>query len=252
MSDLTPPAAGQPAPPLAEGTTWLPSGRVRPPSPQGARQISLRRASEALTSALRLGRDGYRGLRTLTESGRVPVQVRVQALRHLAADFGDRDVSPILERAMASDVPGLQNAALSAVMLRRDAALGPLVTLSTRPDVEVATRVRAVRFMASRFPKAETRASLEALLEAGDPDVRRAALEALFTSMRFVPPDQVEAGLVNILKEHHELEVRVSAARALGAFGGHQAQSALRWAAGFSGDGALKQAAREALERLKE
>lgn len=213
--------------------------------------MSLRRAREAMQTALQMGQDGYRGIKTLARSSRIPTEVRVQALRHLAAEFSDRPVTEIFERALGSDEPALQNAALSCVLIQRDVAMEPVATLALREDAEVATRVRALRFIASRYPKKHTRSTLEGLLECQSPALRKAALESLFTSMRFIQEHQIEGALMNLLAEHDDLEVKISAAKALGIFGGAEAVSALRSAGGLFANTELKAAAWVALNRVQ-
>ncbi len=204
-----------------------------------------------MQTALQMGQDGYRGIKTLASSSRIPAEVRVQALRHLAAEFSDRPVTQIFERALSSDEPALQNAALSCVLIQRDVAMSPVANLALRSDAEVATRVRALRFIASRYPKKQTRSTMESLLECQSAALRKAALESLFTSMRFVQEHQIEGALTNLLAEHDDLEVKISAAKALGIFGSAGATGALRSAGGLFANAELKEAAWVALHRIE-
>ena len=200
-------------------------------------------------TALRMGRDGYRGIRTLADSDRVPESVRLQALRHLAADFPDRDVTPVLERALRN--PALQAAALGSVMLRRDVQRAPVENLVNDEGVELAIRIRGLRFLASRWSKREVKTVLEAGLDAPELELRRVALECLFTSMRFVHPSAVEEGLINLLKEHDSVDVKISAAKALGAFGADEGLRALQSFTGLFSDEELKDAAQAAIDRIQ-
>ena len=215
-----------------EAVTW--SGSTAPsraPARSGsdgrARVIPLARAREALQTALSQGRQGFRVLKTLADSSRVPAEVRVQAIRHLAADFVEPAVRPVLEAALASDAADIQAAALGALMARDDVQRAPVASLALRSESPAGLRMRAGRFLASRWSKDAVRADLEALLEADHSGVRRVALEGLFPSMHYTPEEQVETRLINLFENHPSLDVRGSAARALGAFGAKAAVTAL-------------------------
>ncbi|MEM7675222.1 MAG: HEAT repeat domain-containing protein, partial [Myxococcota bacterium] len=194
---------------------------------RGPRPLSLARAQQALAVALQNGQGGYRALRTLAESARVPDEVRVQALRHIGADFPDRDVRLVLEAALDSARPEVQTAALGALMVRSDARLMPVARLARDPDVPIGLRMRAARFLGTRWTNREARSDLEALLDSEHEGLRRVALEGLFPSMCYTPPEKVEARLINLLQSHGVAAVRASAARALGAFGGKAGLAAL-------------------------
>ena len=230
----------------------------RPPRPPRSarasrrhRLLPLARATEALQTALDQGRGGFRALRTLADSARVPDEVRVQALRHLAADFPDRDVRPVLENALRSDRGELRTAALGALMMRDDAPLEPVAMLARDPATPPGLRMRAGRFLASRWSKREAAADLERMLDDDHSGVQRVALEGLFPSMHYTPPDRVETHLINILEAHESVDVRASAARALGVFGGPAAVHALAAAGGWVTGGELRAAVRASLDRLR-
>lgn len=211
--------------------------------------LGLERARAALQVALRAGSNGYRGLMTLAASDRVPLEVRVQALRHLAsAPSGHVEVADFLVRAMRSTEAVLQEEALRAAVVRGDADLASLVFV-VEHGASADTRARATRYLGSRWPVRDVRAVLEARLFDDDEHVRRAALFAIFSSTRFVAEDRREEALVNLLSEHAEPEVRASAALALGAFGGNAAVGALRKAIGGR-DEVVRAAAVKALARL--
>ena len=215
------------------------------------RMLPIERAQEALSTALRQGRSGFRALRSLAESPRVPVEVRAQALRHLAAGFPDRDVRSILESGLASGEPELQTAALGAIMIRDDARRRPVSALVGDRSVSPGLRMRAARFLAHRWPKRQVQSDLEGILDDDHSGLRRVALEGLFPSMQYTPEDEVETRLINVLEVHEDPDVRASAARALGAFGGAAAERALGAADSWRIDGALRTAVRESLLRLR-
>lgn len=243
------PPADDPSPP-----TRVDAGPSRPASlPKVARdQIDLGRARAAFQAALRAGRDGYRAIRMLADSRRVPEEVRIQALRHLAADFPDQEVRPVLEKAMADDSRQVQNVGLGCSMLRQDTRLEPVLDLVNSEKSESGLRARAIRFMSARFDKKQVKPILEALLEEPDPKVVRAALESIFTSIKYVHPDRVEEHLCNLLTEHASEEVKTSAAKALGALGGKQALGALDKFTGWFADGDVKDAAKAAAARIRQ
>lgn len=243
------PPAEDPAPP-----TRVDAGPSRPASlpPVVRDQIDLGRARAAFQAALRAGRDGYRAIRMLADSRRVPDEIRIQALRHLASDFPDQDVRPVLEKAMADTSRQVQNAGLGCSMLRQDTRFEPILDLVNHGETESGLRARAIRFMSARFDKKQVKPVLEALLEERDPTVVRAALESIFTSIKYVHPDRVEEHLCNLLTEHGSDEVKASAAKALGALGGKQALGALDKFTGWFADGEVKDAAKAAATRIRQ
>lgn len=223
----------KPVPPALPPVDLVRSQPARParpePKPDG---ITLARAREALQVAIRAGPNGHRGLFVLAASDRVPESVRVQALRRLAADFPDRDDVPkLLARAMRSERTALQAAALGAAMVRDDTSLDVIVHVAHEAS-DAATRARATRFLGSKWPVREVRTELERLLDSDRNEVRRAALGALFTTTRYVNESRLEQVLINLLENHEEIEVRASAARALGAFGTKKAIRPLAKAGG--------------------
>lgn len=237
--ESTPPAAP------AEVPTLLRPAPARPPRRAG---IDLPRARDALRVALRAGPNGHRGLTALASSDRVPEEVRVQALRHLAADFLDReDIAPLLDRAMRSSNAALQAAALGAAMVREDTSVDSIVHVAEQ-GIDADTRARATRFLGSKWPVRDVRSQLDRRLEDDDPMVRRAALFALFSTTRFVGPERLEEVLINLFEEHGEAEVRISAAKALGVFGGAAARARLM----KESDRSVRDEARAAAERIAE
>lgn len=187
----------------------------------------------------------------MADSDRIPPNVRIQALRHLANDFPDRDVSPVLERALLSSAPGMRQAALASLMLRKDAKRTPIEKLVMANTAELSVRIRALRFLASRWPKSEVKPILEACLETPEPQLQRVALESLFTSMRFMHPSAVEEGLINLLREHEAPEVKISAAKALGAYGAHSGLKALQNYTGLLTANDLRSAAAGAVDQIR-
>lgn len=165
---------------------------------------------------------------TLAASARVPAEVRIQALRHLAAQAPEReDVGRLLAEAMRSDDAALQDEALKAAVVRRDTAVEAIEHVAENAS-SAQTRARATRFLGSRWSVREVRGALERRLYDEDASVRLAALFAIFSSTRFVAEHQREQALINILVEHTDPDVRASAAHALGAFGTEAALPALR------------------------
>ena len=225
----------------------LPPRRARTPR----RMVSLGDARDALQAALDQGQGGFRALRTLADHERVPDEVRVQAMRHLAAEFPDRDVRPVLENALASDRAAIREAALGGLMVRSDARRAPIARLVGDPTTPPGLRMRAGRFLASRWPKRDVMADLESMLDDDHSGVQRVALEGLFPSMQYTPPDRVEARLINLLEVHSDVGVRAAAARALGVFGGLAARAALERADSWLTDTNLKSAIQAALKRLR-
>ena len=236
-----------------QAVTWSGRGPSRPSRAEGparVRPLSLARAQQALQLALEQGSGGFRALRTLAESPRVPAEVRVQALRHLASDFPDRDVLKVLEAGLQAGEAEVRTAALGALMVRDDVERGPVADLATDSEAPAGLRMRAGRFLASRWPKRAIKQDLELLLEDSHSGIRRVALEGLFPSMCYTPSDRVEARLINLLEGHDSPAVRASAARALGAFGGPAAIDALRRVSGWRTEAELRSAVRAALTRL--
>ncbi|MEQ8568822.1 MAG: HEAT repeat domain-containing protein [Deltaproteobacteria bacterium] len=222
------------APPPSRAGGALPAvdphvARLVRPAPRPRRPaLGLERARAALQVALRAGPNGHRGLMTLAASDRVPAEVRIQAIRHLAAQAPEReDVGRLLAGAMRSDDPDLQDEALKAAVVRRDTAVEAIEHVAENA-ASAQTRARATRFLGSRWSVREVRGSLERRLYDPDPSVRLAALFAIFSSTRFVAEHQREQALINILVEHTDPDVRASAAHALGAFGTKAALPALR------------------------
>jgi HEAT repeat protein len=137
-------------------------------------------------------------------------------------------------------------------MLRKDTRFDPIAVLALDPTGDSTLRVRAVRFLASRFSRDQVKPVLEALFEQPDPQVRWWALESMFTSLKFVHPDRVEDHLINLLTEHESQDVKTAAARALGAFGGEHALRALVRFTGIFAEGAVKEAAKHAASRIRD
>lgn len=224
---------------------------LRSPPPESRPMLSVARARQALNAALEQPDPGYRVLFRLAESSRVPPTVRVQALRHLVAEHPDRsDVRRLVEELLACDVPGVAAAALTGAMQRQDTTLAAMESVVIgSPDPQ--TRLRALRFVRGRWPKEEARPVLEQALADPSESVRTAALHGLFSSLRYTPADRVERSLINLFQVHEDLRVRVSAAHALGAYGGADAIPALERARGLFGDRTLRDAAVAALGRIQ-
>ncbi len=215
-----------------------------------SRKIDARRAQKALEAALRMGPDGFRGVASLADSERVPVEIRIQAIRHLGADFPTRRVLPVLERGLESGEGAVQHAALRALMLREDAMRAPVEALATSASPS-SVRVRAIRYLASRWSRPDINAMLEKLLLDPEANVRRTALECMFSSLRYLPPDRVEQALINLLREHRSQDVKISAAKALAAFGSQAAIDALEGFVGIFAEPALRDAASEAIRCIQ-
>ena len=230
-----------------------PVARPRLPSgPRPVRRISLARAQQALKEALRAGRAGFRALRTLADSPRVPDEVRVFAIRHLASDFPDRDVRSVLESALASDRSEVQQAALGALMVRDDPRRAPIAHLVGNAEVSVGLRMRAARYLARKWPSGDVHVDLEALFDSDHSGLQRVALEGLFPSMQYTPTEQVESRLINLLEVHESVQVRASAARALAVYGQKAAIEALQSADSWRSAPNVRKAARSSLERIHE
>jgi DNA-binding NarL/FixJ family response regulator/HEAT repeat protein len=240
-------AITKPSPPAT-----APAVATAPRSAPKSEQIDLTRARKALEAAVLLGKDGLRAIRMLADSRRCPDEVRIQALRRLAADFPDEEVMPVIEKAIADRSLPVQNAGLGCAMLRKDCRFEPIAALALDPAADGTLRVRAVRFLASRFDREKVKPVLEALFEQPDLRVRWWALESMFTSLKFVHPDRVEEHLINLLTEHESHDVKAAAARALGAFGGEHALQALVRFTGLFADGSVKEAARHAASRIRD
>ncbi len=238
----------EPKPPAS---TPAPKAKVKkPPAPRGP--IEVGRARHALSVAMRQGRNGYKAIRTLAEHSRVPKEVRIQALRQLGANFPDkRDVARVIERLITSDDPHIQSAALGCATVRDDTRFETIKQVIESDKAALYTKVRAVRFLSGRFKKSQVNPLLETLFESPIPAIRRSALEAIFTSLRYVPEADTEKALVNLLEVHESIPVKISAAKALGAFGTKRALDALaRYTKKMFADGELKDAARIATARI--
>ena len=81
------------------------------------------------------------------------------------------------------------------------------------------SRLRAIRWLGARPDRRATRRYLTPLLDDPDPSLRKAALHAAFSSLRYVPDAGIEEGLCNLVARHEDREARSFALRALGAFG---------------------------------
>ncbi|MEM6367811.1 MAG: HEAT repeat domain-containing protein [Myxococcota bacterium] len=191
---------------------------------------SLARFQHGLRLAVESGIRGRRVLRRMASTQRVPVEIRVQALRHLARDLHPM-TRALLESTLLRGSGPMAEAALGSVMQREDLPM-ETVRRFVETSREHGLRARAIRFAAARWPKTEVRELLEGWLLDSSPLVRRAALDGLFRSLRLVSEEGLEARLVNLMEVHTELEVRRSAALALGSFGGQEALAALQRAVG--------------------
>jgi hypothetical protein len=191
--------------------------------------------------------------RALAASGRVPEVIRVEALRALAERFhlepNDRLLAQLIE-SPGGDAP--RHLAFRMAVSRSGFPLEPIARLALDESAAVGLRIRAVRHLGAQADKTTTRPHLDRLLESADPRVARAALLALFSTLRYTPADRVEAALVNLLAGHAQPEVRASAARALGVFGrSHASLEALRRARGLFSPPAVNAAVDGALERRR-
>lgn len=225
--------------------------RSAPAANRSAPSRTVDQYRRSLQGALQRGRAGFRALRTLAALPSVPDEVRIQALRHLAADFPEADVVPVLERALIEGSPDVRGAALGALMVRSDARAPAVSAIARDPSAPAGLRMRAGRFLASRWPKRAVAADLEVLLDADESGVRRVALEGLFPSMHYTPDDQVEERLINILEAHQSADVRASAALALGAFGRRAAARALSAVDLRGAPERLRAAIRSGLDRIR-
>lgn len=250
-----PPPAGETAAPakvpegITEGLVLPPMMRSLPPADDPSGPMSEARAREALRVARGRGRNGYRQLVALAESERVPDGLRAEALRFLASDFPDREVLPILKAALASDSEARTRVALSSLMVRDDVTLEPFAALLGRPQEPLSERLRGARFIARRFPT-EAVATLESLLDCEEEELRRVALQGLFTAIRFTPSGQVEGLLIQLIGPDKREEVRASAARSLAAFGGPAGREALLKEAERAKSEALAKAFRRAANSI--
>lgn len=250
----TPPAATRPGP---AGTSPIPrasSSRPRAPATQPGTQDSLPpipkdRAEQVLEECIRQGPAGLRGLKLLALSPRVPDPVRAAAVRHLASDFDDAQRGDVLTRCLRGP-PMVQATALGCLMVQKEPPRAALETLAMEPSAELNTRLRALRFLASRFGRHQVSPLLLRALECGQAELERAALESLFTSIRFTPELAVEEALVNLLREHESLEVKTWAAQALGTFGGAGALPHLDHFTGLFAEVEVKAVAKRARQRI--
>ncbi|MEO1337724.1 MAG: hypothetical protein AAFV29_18920, partial [Myxococcota bacterium] len=115
----------------------------------------------------------------------------------------------------------------------------------------IGLRMRAARFLGTRWTKRQARSDLEALLDSEHEGLQRVALEGLFPSMCYTPPEKVEARLINLLQSHGVATVRASAARALGVFGSDLGLAALDAVDSWRLPVALRTAVDEAKRRLQ-
>lgn len=237
------PAPSRPEAPAAPASPGIGGPQALPPIPSA-------RALEVLKECLRQGPSGLRGLKLLALSPRVPEEVRAAALRHLASDFSEADQGDTLVRALAGPTT-VQATALGCLLVKRDPPRGPLELFARDPRQPVELRLKALRFLAARFGRGEVAPLLLEALECGQPDLERAALECLFTSIRFTPELAVEDALCNLLREHQSLEVKTWAAQALGTFGTKSALPHLEHFTGLFGEAEVKAVARRARARIQ-
>lgn len=242
----------------AEGRGSRASRGSRPARPAGTQRAPLRVApsSEAaarlqLQAALHLGAEGLTALTEVALAPTVPVDLRVTALRHLAHEFPKENVLPVIERAITHGPPKLQHAALAAanqIGARTPKALSAAASAQTNPDD---VRLRALRQLHSSQDKAVVASLAETLLDDPSSTMRRAALEAIFPSMRHTQDTAIEGALVNLLVEHPSDRVKTAAAKALATFGTSEAVHALvSFTRGLLTKSVLKTAARDAVERI--
>ncbi len=215
------------------------------PGPAVRASLSQERARYALQVALDAGPRGFPLMARLAEAERVPEAVRAQAVARIADHHSERkEARRILERAL-SGPSSVAGPALTGLMMRRDTRMEPLAGfVRSRAGPEL--RTRALRFVASRWSRDRTRDLLNAALEDPDPQVRRAALDGLFSSLRYVSGPALERRLVNLLEEHDQLAVQISAAVALGVFGSLASLAALDAARGPFRPAELREAAHRA------
>jgi hypothetical protein len=250
----TAPQPARPRPPSkAPVVEPAPTARAPdPPSkgPEALGPIPLARAQEVLRECVRQGEAGFKGLRLLALSPRVPDEVRAGAARQLAVSFADRDLDEVLVRCLEGG-PLVQATALGCLMVKKSVPEAPIARLAEDRSADLASRLRAVRFLPSRYGRAQVAPVLLRLLECGQPEVERAALEGLFSSLRFTTHEAAEAALINLLREHESLEVKTWAAQALGTFGSNKAIAHLEHFTGLFAEPEVKAVARRAVARLR-
>lgn len=235
-------SSSRPRAPAASTATPSGTGDSLPPIPQD-------RAEQVLEECVRQGPAGLRGLKLLALSPRVPDPVRAAAVRHLASDFDEVQRGDVLSRCL-SGPPLVQATALGCLMVQKDPPRAALEALALEPSAELSARLRTLRFLASRFGRQLVAPVLLRALECGQADLERAALESLFTSIRFTPELAVEEALVNLLREHESLQVKTWAAQALGTFGGQGALPHLDHFTGLFAEVEVKAVAKRARQRI--
>ena len=246
-----------PPPPIPAAASPIPrasSSRPRAAATETGTQDGLPpiprdRAEQVLEECVRQGTAGLRGLKLLALSPRVPDPVRAAAVRHLASDFDEAQRGDVLTRCLRGP-PLVQATALGCLMVQKEPPRAALEVLALDPAAELSTRLRTLRFLASRFGRQEVAPMLLRVLECGHAELERAALESLFTSIRFTPELAVEEALVNLLREHESLQVKTWAAQALGTFGGTSALPHLDHFTGLFGEIEVKAVAKRAHQRI--
>jgi HEAT repeat protein len=207
-------------------------------------------ARRALDQAVEAGPLGRGMVEKLAFTRAVPLDVRTRAINHLGSHFGQTS-RHVLIQLLDAESSSIQNAALGALMVSGDVPLAPLVYLIRSERTTAKIRARATRHLGSRHPKDEAVPILEELLEDQSLQVRRAATDSLFPSLRSHKGEALERALVNLLEHHDSTRVKISAAKALAAFGTEACLEALEeWTSGLFQDSVLKDAAREAIARI--
>lgn len=229
-------------------STARPAGTARAPLRVAPRAEAD--ARQRLLAAIKLGSDGFEPLRELVEAGTVPAELRVTALRQLVHGFEPKRTAPVLEHALLFGPPKLQHAALAASMSGGGAA-APLDRLARSPDQPADVRLRALRQLAAQHGKTSARDTAEALLDDADANLRRAALETLFPSMRHTQETAIEDALLGLLADHPSARVKLGAARALATYGGARSiRPLLELGLRLLTKPTLRGAAREAVQRI--
>lgn len=227
-------------------------GRSRAHAPAEPEGPSPRELRARLDAALAAGAAGRPVAVEIARNPRAPVDLRTRAIKLLGDELSGPEAFEALDALLFDEAPSVQNAALGVFMVAGAPRLDRFLAVALSPSVSAKVRARAVRHLGARFSREETAEALERLFEDASSMVRHAALEGLFPSLKNLEGQALEDGLLNLMNHHASTRVRVSAARALAAFGtGYALASLDRLSTSLFQATEVGEAARIAIVRLR-
>lgn len=222
------PAVSEPAPPRPKTPPPRPrSIKSKARAPAAEPGPSPRELRARLDAAEAQGQAGFAVVVEIAREKRAPVDLRTRAIRLLGTSLAGPEAFVVLDALLLDEAASVQNVALGVFMVAKKQHHERFIEVATRVETSAKVRARAVRHLGARYAREEITEPLERLLFDGSTLVRRAALEALFPTLRGLDGDGLEEGLLNLMGHHASDRVRVSAAHAIGAFGSERSLSAI-------------------------